>query len=77
MGGADWLGSGEQGAEVLLCPIASDDHLFGVLAVADCLCTDRFASHDLELVSYVASQLASFIQTLRQCPSMPACAMAR
>lgn len=75
--GVDWLGTGDDGAEVLLCPIACDDHLLGVLAVADSLCTDHFAAHDLELVGYVASQLATFIQALRQFPSMPAPAIAR
>lgn len=71
-GGADWLGCGDDEAQVLVCPIACDGHLLGVLAVADPICVDRFADHDLELVSYVANQLAGFIQTLRQRPSIPA-----
>jgi GAF domain-containing protein len=71
-GGADWLGSGEEGSEVLLCPIICDDYLLGVLAVANPLCTGSFAEHDLELVSYMAGQLASFIQDLRRRPSIPA-----
>jgi GAF domain-containing protein len=76
-GGADWLGSGDEGAQALLCPIACDGHLLGVLAVADPTCIDRFSDHDMELVSYVAGQLASFIQALRQRPSIPAPALAR
>lgn len=75
--GADWLGSGEEASEVLLCPIVCDDRLLGVLAVANPLCTDTFAAHDLELVSYVAGQLASFIQALRRRPSIPAPMIAR
>jgi GAF domain-containing protein len=75
--GADWLGSGDDGAQVLLCPIMSDAHLLGVLAVADPICIDRFGDHDLELVGYVADQLATFIQTVRRRPSIPAPAVAR
>ena len=71
-GGADWLGSGEQGAEVLLCPIAIDTHLLGVLAIAEPLCAATFDEHDIELATYVAGQLAGFIQTQRQRPSLPA-----
>ena len=76
-GGADWLGSGDEHAEVLLCPIAVDGNLLGVLAIAEPLCAATFDDHDLELASYVAGQLATFIQALRQCPSIPAPAMAR
>jgi hypothetical protein len=75
--GADWLGSGDDDSQVLLCPVASDAHLLGVLAVADPVCIDRFGDHDLELVSYVAGQLASFIQAIRQRPSIPAPMIAR
>lgn len=71
-GAADWLGSGEDGAEVLLCPITCDANLLGVLAVADPLCTARFAAHDLELVSYVADRLSAFMQAARLCPSIAA-----
>lgn len=70
--GIDWLGSGEEGAEALLCPIVVDAHLLGVLAVADPLCAQRFTIHDIELVSYVAGQLGSFIHSFRQRPSIPA-----
>lgn len=75
--GADWLGSGDEGSQILLCPIASDGHLLGVLAVADPVCIDRFADHDLELLSYMADQLAAFIQAVRRRPSLPAPAAAR
>jgi GAF domain-containing protein len=71
-GGADWLGSGDDGAEVLLCPIMLEGHLLGVLAIAEPLCTATFDDHDLELASYVAAQLSTFMQGLRQRPSIPA-----
>jgi len=70
--GAHWLGSGGQDSTVLLCPILHDAHLLGVLALAEPLCVARFEDHDRELVSYVADQLASFIQAHRHRP--PACA---
>jgi GAF domain-containing protein len=62
---ADWIGCGEDGAEVLLCPIVCDANLLGVLAVADPLCSAGFTDHDRELVSYVAQQLSAFIQAAR------------
>jgi GAF domain-containing protein len=65
-GGADWLGPGEEGSRVLLSPIAHDGHLLGVLALADPLCAAHFNPDDLELVSYVAGQLATFMQHHRQ-----------
>jgi GAF domain-containing protein len=71
-GAADWLGSGEEGAEVLLCPIVCDANLLGVLAVADPLCAARFIDHDVALVRYVADQLSAFIQAERHRPSIPA-----
>jgi GAF domain-containing protein len=76
-GGVDWLGSGDASAEVMLCPIVRDDHLLGVLALATPLCANRFEEHDLELVSYVADQLATFIQAQRRRPSIPAPGTAR
>jgi GAF domain-containing protein len=74
-GGADegdWVCFGGDEAEVLLCPIVHEAHLLGVLAVAEPLCASGFEEHDRELVSYVASQLAAFIQARRQLPSIPA-----
>lgn len=68
--GADWLGAGEEGSSVLLCPILHETHLLGVIALADPLCAAEFTSHDVELVTYVAGQLAGFIQTRRQIPSI-------
>lgn len=76
-GGAAWLGSGEEGAQVLLCPIVLDAHLLGVLAIAEPLCAATFDDHDVELASYVGGQLAAFIQSLRNRPSVPAPAFAR
>jgi GAF domain-containing protein len=63
--GAQWLGSGGEDSTVLLCPILHDAHLLGVLALAEPLTVARFEDHDRGLVSYVADQLASFIQTHR------------
>lgn len=71
-GGADWLGTADQGSTVLLCPILHDANLLGVLALAEPLCADNFDSHDLELVAYVAGQLGDFIQSRRLIPSLPA-----
>ncbi|HMI91163.1 MAG TPA: GAF domain-containing protein [Polyangiales bacterium] len=71
--GAHWLGSGGQDSTVLLCPILHDAHLLGVLALAEPLRVERFEDHDRGLVSYVADQLASFIQTHRHRP--PTCAL--
>jgi GAF domain-containing protein len=73
--GADWIGTGEAGSTVLLCPILHDTNLLGALALAEPLCTADFSRHDLELVSYVAGQLAAFIQTHRLRPSLPAPAL--
>lgn len=70
--GADWLGSGDADSTVLLCPIVHDGHLLGVIALAEPLCAAVFSHHDRELVSYVARQLAAFIQTERLRPSLPA-----
>lgn len=73
----DWVCfSGEQ-ATVLLCPIMHDTHLLGVLAIAEPLCSAGFEEHDLELVSYVASQLAGFIHAQRQLPSILPAPLAR
>jgi len=63
--GADWLGEGGEGSTVLLCPILYEANLLGVLALADPLCTAQFNQHDLDLTSYVAGQLAAFIQSHR------------
>ncbi len=63
--GADWLGEGGDGSTVLLCPILHEANLLGVLALADPLCTAQFSQHDLDLTSYVAGQLAAFIQSHR------------
>jgi GAF domain-containing protein len=73
--GADWIGPGEGGSTVLLCPILHDTNLLGALALAEPLCTADFSRHDLELVSYVAGQLAAFIQAHRLRPSLPAPAL--
>ncbi len=62
----DWIGSGEDGSTVLLCPILHDGNLLGVIALADPLCSATFARHDTDLVRYVAEQLASFIHAQRQ-----------
>jgi GAF domain-containing protein len=69
--GADWIGTGEEGSSVLLCPILHEANLLGALALAEPLCAADFSYHDLELVSYVAGQLAAFIQTHRLRPSLP------
>jgi len=66
--GADWLGAGGEDSTILLCPILHDGHLLGVIALADPLCTAQFSRHDLELVAYVAGQLAGFIQAQRHRP---------
>lgn len=71
-GGADWVGAGEEGSTVLLCPIHHESNLLGVLALADPLCTAQFSHDDLELVSYVAGQLVAFIQAQRMRPSIAA-----
>jgi GAF domain len=63
---ADWIGSGEEGSTVLLCPILYDANLLGVLALADPSCTAHFSKHDMDLVRYVAEQLAGFIHAHRQ-----------
>ena len=68
--GVDWLGAGETGSTVLLCPILHDAHLLGVIGLADPLCAAYFSQDDLELVTYVANQLASFIQECRMRPSI-------
>lgn len=65
-GGVDWIGQGEPGSTVLLCPILHDGNLLGVLALADPLCAAEFSRHDLDLVRYVAEQLAGFIHAHRQ-----------
>lgn len=72
IGGADWLGTTDAGTTVLLCPILHEANLLGMLALAEPLCSDQFDSHDLELVAYVAGQLAEFIQSHRLRPSLPA-----
>jgi GAF domain-containing protein len=64
-GGADWIGQGETGSIVLLCPIVHDANLLGVLALAEPLCAADFSRDDVELVSYVAEQLAGVIQSRR------------
>lgn len=63
---ADWIGSGEEGSTVLLCPILHDGNLLGLIALADPLCSARFERHDTDLVRYVAEQLAEFIHAHRQ-----------
>ena len=71
--GVGWIGTGEAGTSVLLCPILHDANLLGALALAEPLCTADFSHHDRELVSYVAEQLAAFIQSHRhQRPSLSA-----
>lgn len=74
--GPDWLGSGSDGSTALLCPIFQDAHLLGVLALANPLCSADFNQHDLELVRYVADQLAGVIQTDRLRPSIASSATA-
>jgi GAF domain-containing protein len=76
-GGADWLGTVEAGSTVLLCPILNDANLLGVVALADPQCSAEFDHHDVELVSYVASQLAGFMQARRVSPSLAAPAAAK
>jgi GAF domain-containing protein len=71
-GAADWLGTTEAGSTVLLCPILHEANLLGMIALAEPLCSDRFDAHDLELVAYVAAQLAEFIQSHRMRPSLHA-----
>jgi hypothetical protein len=71
-GSADWLGTTDAGSTVLLCPILHEANLLGMLALAEPLCTSSFEAHDLELVAYVAGQLAEFIQGHRLRPSLPA-----
>ena len=56
-------------SNVLLCPILHQEHLLGVLTLADPLCAARFEERDIELVRYVADQLASFIHEHRQRPA--------
>jgi GAF domain-containing protein len=63
--GVDWLGRGGEGSTVLLSPILHDANLLGVLALADPLCSAEFNHHDVELVTYVAGQLAEFVQAHR------------
>lgn len=67
-GAADWLGSGDADATAILCPIVHDGHLLGVIALAEPLCAAQFGQHDLDLVSYVAEQLANVIQAHRHRP---------
>ncbi|HEX2676469.1 MAG TPA: GAF domain-containing protein [Polyangiales bacterium] len=67
----DWIGSGEPGGQVLLCPIVHDGNLLGVLAMADPLCVAQLGEHDVELVQYIAERLAVFMQALRERPSLP------
>jgi GAF domain-containing protein len=64
--GAAWIGSGEDGSTVLLCPVLHDGNLLGLLALADPLCAASFSRHDIELVRYVAEQLAAFVHAQRQ-----------
>lgn len=68
--GADWFTAGQEGSSVLLCPIQHESTLLGVIALADPLCAASFDHHDLELVGYVANQLASFIRAHRLRPSI-------
>lgn len=63
--GSDWLGERVEGDTVLLCPIRHDANLLGLLALANPLCAAHFTEDDLEPVSYVADQLAGFIQAHR------------
>ena len=69
--GVDWLGEGSEDSTILLCPILHDANLLGVIALADPLCAAQFSHHDQELVSYVAAQLATFIQAQRGRPLRP------
>lgn len=73
--GVGWIGTGEPGSSVLLCPMLHDANLLGTLALAEPLCAADFSHHDLELVSYVAGQLAAFIQSHRHRPVLPAVAV--
>jgi GAF domain-containing protein len=70
--GADWLCGDGQATTVLLCPIRQDSNLLGLLALADPLCAADFDQYDVELVSYVASQLGVYLQTQRHSRSIAA-----
>ena len=63
--GIDWIGGNGPESTVLLCPILHDTHLLGLLALADPLCSAGFGPYDLEVVRYVADQLAGFIHEHR------------
>jgi len=64
-GGVEWLGTEGANSTILLCPILHDAHLLGVIALADPLCSARYTQNDVELVRYVAAQVATFIQARR------------
>jgi len=61
--GADWLGSGASETPVLLCPILSETSLMGVLALSGPQGKPGFDAGDVELLEYIAQQLATFIQS--------------
>jgi len=70
-GAADWI-AGTPDSTVLLCPIQDDTTLLGVLALADPLCAADYTPHDMDLVRYVAGQLADYIRAHRRRPKAPA-----
>ena len=74
--GVAWIGGGGAQSTVLLCPIVYDANLLGLIALADPLCTASFGPYDVELVRYVADQLAGFIHAHRQRPAPAAVARA-
>ena len=71
-GGVSWIGSSDAESTVLLCPIVHDANLLGLLALADPVCKAELDRYDLEVVRYVADQLAAFIHAHRQRPALAA-----
>ena len=70
-GGVEWIGGNGVESAILLCPIVHDATLSGLLVLADPVCTAEFGRYDLEVVRYVADQLAGFIHTQRLHPARP------
>lgn len=60
-----WVGATSDEASALMCPIAHEGHLLGLLVLTDPHGATGFTSHDLDLVRYVAAQLGSFIHEQR------------
>ena len=66
-----WIGGTCDHATALVCPIIHDGQLLGLLVLTDRNGTTALSPHDVELVRYVASQLAGFIHEQRH-RSVPA-----